>query len=194
MEVGDGLVVRLGIAQRHAQIVAGLRVVRLQGHTLAVGRNGLGELALAYNVGAALKVEGRRAGEVLRGGEDHLRQGRIRQHIGMRHPHIVPFQDLGKPHPVQHLHRKNLLHPGFKAQEPHRLARLEMHDPHPAGALGEPLDQGNTAEDRGLAHLGQPDEGQRPDKIEPAREPRQLGHRAPAARWRSTMPDVPAGL
>ena len=95
-------------------MVAGLRVVRLQGYTLAVGRNGLGELALAIAVRAALKVEGRRAGEILGAGEDHLRQGSIWEHVGMRYPRIVPFQHFWETHAVQHLDRKLLLHPGFE--------------------------------------------------------------------------------
>jgi hypothetical protein len=82
---------------------------------------------------------------------------------------------------VQHLHGKNLLHPGFEAQEPHRLSRLQVHDPHAAGTIFEPLHQGNAAKHRRLPHLRQPDEGQRPDKVKSAREPRQLCHRAPAA-------------
>ena len=88
---------------------------------------------------AALEVQGGGAGQLLFGRPHHLRQGGIRQHIGMRQPRIAPLQDFGKADAGQHLHGKDLLHARFKAQKAHGLSGLDVHHPHPTGALLEPL-------------------------------------------------------
>ena len=56
-----------------------------------------------------------------------------------------------------------------------RLAALGVHDPDAAEPLGEPLGQRQAAEGRGLADLGQADEGERAGEGEPAGEAGQLG-------------------
>ena len=61
----------------------------------------------------------------------------------------------------------------------------------PQIAFAKPLDDGDAAEDRALAHLRQADEGERAVEVEPAGEARNLGHRLPATAFGIDQPRLP---
>src|SRR5262245_12661819 len=96
------------------------------------------------------------------------------QNVGLREARIGPFEHLGKANALQRLYCDDLLPSGLEAEKSDRLAVLDVDDPDAARALFKPLHQRDAAEDRALAHLREADEGERPEKIDSAREARHL--------------------
>ena len=75
-------------------------------------------------------------------------------------------------------HGEDLQHAGLEPQERDYLPGRQVDRADAAGplVLGQPLDNGDAAEDGGSsAHLRQPDEGEIPSEVEPAGEARHLG-------------------
>src|SRR5215813_3103634 len=94
---------------------------------------------------------------------------------------IAPFEEFRKAHAAQYLNGEDLLHASLEAQETDGLPGFDVDHPDATGAFLGALDQRDATEDRTLAHLGQADESQGSDKIDAAREARQLRDGAPGA-------------
>ena len=86
------LLVFLGIPERHAQVIAGIGKGRIEPQALAVGGDGLGELALVIGLGPVLKMEGRGSGQLLGGRQLDQGEGLVGEDVGMRQALVVPLQ------------------------------------------------------------------------------------------------------
>ena len=98
----------------------------------------------------------------------------------MGHSLIVPFQQFRETNTLQNLHGEDLLHACLKPEKADSLSAFDMDHPNSAGALAQPLDQWNTAEDGALADLGQSDKSQGAQEIDPPRKARHLRNPLPS--------------